>query len=275
MITFSATSDGRPASRGRIRWLLVDTFVLTRRNVITYLRSPEEIMSATIQPILFVLLFRYVFGGAINTDGATYVNYLMAGIFVQTATFLSMATGNGLARDIQTGLMDRFRSLPMSSPAVLAGRALATLLRSLVVIVVMVAVGVAVGFRPQGSPLLLLAAAGVLLLFVFALSWLGLLLGLLLRNPEAVQMMSMSLVFPLTFLSSAFVPTRTMPVWLRVFADHQPMTYVMDAVRSLVLGVSIGPHGWSAVSWAVGISIATVLVFAPPAVSRYRHMAIS
>ena len=202
MSALSTLSDTRPAARGGIRWALADTFVITRRNLIQYLRSPEEIMSATIQPILFVLLFRYVFGRAINTGGATYVNYLMAGIFVQTATFLSMATGNGLTRDLQSGLMDRFRALPMSSPALLAGRALATLLRSIVVILVMVAVGIVVGFRPPGSPPLLLAAASVLLLFVFALSWLGLLLGLLLRNPEAVQMTSMSVVFPLTFLSS-------------------------------------------------------------------------
>ena len=173
---------------------------------------------------MFVLLFRYVFGGAIAISGTTYVNFLMAGIFVQTVVFGSTTTGIGLATDLQRGLIDRFRSLPMAKSAVLTGRTISDLVRNTFVVMVMWTVGLLVSFQPQGNFLYLLAAVGLLLLTSFAFSWISATVGLSVNSVEAAQSAGFIWLFPLTFASSAFVPVQSMPPWLRAFAEHQPIT---------------------------------------------------
>jgi len=257
----------RPLRHGPLYWAVADALVLAKRNLIQIPRNPELVVFATIQPVMFVLLFRYVFGGAINVGATSYVNYLMAGIFVQTVAFGSVTTGIGLAEDLHRGLIDRFRSLPMSRSAVLTGRTLADLVRNLFVVLVMLAVGLLVGFRPQGSAVGWVAGFGLLLLFSFAISWIAATIGLLVRSVEAAQSAGFIWLFPLTFASSAFVQTRTMPGWLRAFADNQPVTVIVDAVRGFLLGTDAGAHSWLAFVWCAGI----LVVFVPLSVSLYRR----
>ncbi len=252
---------------GRLRWAMTDALVLTKRSLLHIPRIPELLVFATIQPVMFVLLFRYVFGGAINVQGASYVNFLMAGVFVQTVTFGAMTTGIGLSTDLSTGLVDRFRSLPMARSAVLLGRTLADLARNSLVVLIMVLVGLGVGFRPEAGVLEWLATAGMLLLLSFSFSWIGATIALFVRNPEAVQSAGFIWLFPLTFASSAFVQTASMPGWLQAFADHQPITLIINTVRGLLLDQPIGSDGpVAALSCA-----AILLVFAPLAVARFRN----
>jgi ABC transporter DrrB family efflux protein len=260
---------GQPPRRsgGRLRWALADALVLAERHLRHIPRNPELLVFATIQPVMFVVLFRYVFGGAINVEGTTYVNFLMPGIFVQTVTFGSMMTGVGMAQDVTQGLVDRFRSLPMARSAVLVGRTLADLVVNGFVVVVMLAVGLLVGFRPEGSAAGWLGAFGLLLLISFTFSWIAAAVGLLARTVEAVNSAGFIWLFPLTFCSSAFVQTSTMPGWLRAFADHQPMTILIDTVRGLLLEGSASGEGWQALAWCAGI----VAVFIPLAVTLYRR----
>ncbi len=253
----------------RFSWAIADAWVMTVRNLRHIPRNPELLLDVTVQPVLFVLLFRYVFGGAINTGSISYVNYLMAGIFVQTIVFSSLSTGIGLANDLKLGLIDRFRSLPMSRSAVVAGRTITDLLRGIIAVVMMLIVGLAVGFRPHGSVVGWLTGLGLLLLFGYGLSWLGVTVGVLLRTPEAVQAGMFIAVFPLTFASSAFVPTSTMPSWLQAFADHQPMTLVVNAVRAFILGQSPGSYAWQSLIWGLGI----LVVFVPLSVFLYERRA--
>ena len=264
------TSNTLPPRRNQVYWALADGLVLAKRNLVQIPRVPELLVFATIQPVMFVLLFRYVFGGAIDVGGGTsYVDFLMAGIFVQTVAFGAMTTGVGLAEDLQKGLVDRFRSLPMSRSAVLTGRTVADLARNAFVILVMLVVGLLVGFRPEAGVTGWAAAIGLLLLFSFAFSWIAATIGLLVRSVEAVQQASFIWLFPLTFASSAFVQTDGMPGWLRAFADNQPITQVVDAVRGLLLDQPVGSAGWLALAWCVGI----LLVFVPLSVSLYRRVA--
>src|SRR5438552_5738914 len=179
-----ATSSLKPLTRPSLYWTFADALVLAKRHLIQIPRIPEELIFATIQPIMFVLLFRYVFGGAIAVRGTTYVNFLMAGIFVQTVVFGSTSTGIGLATDLQRGLIDRFRSLPMAKSAVLTGRTISDLVRNTFVVFVMWSVGLLVGFRPQGNILLWFAAAALLLLTSFAFSWISATIGLLVSTVE-------------------------------------------------------------------------------------------
>jgi ABC transporter DrrB family efflux protein len=267
----SAVTDHRSHDlgprRSRFYWALADGLVPAKRNLLQIPRVPELLVFATIQPVMFVLLFRYVFGGAIDVGGTSYVNFLMAGIFVQTVAFGSMTTGIGLAEDLQKGLVDRFRSLPMARSAVLTGRTIADLVRNVFVVAVMLAVGLLGGFRPEAGVAGWVAAIGLLLLLSFAFSWIGATIGLMVRSVEAVQSAGFIWLFPLTFASSAFVRTEDMPSWLQTFADHQPMTQVIDAVRGLLLDQSVGSHGWQALAWCMGI----LLVFVPLSVSLYRR----
>ena len=198
-----------------------------------------------------------------------YVNYLMAGIFVQTVAFGAVSTGVGLAEDLQKGLVDRFRSLPMARSAVLTGRTIADLVRNFFVVLVMFGVGILVGFRPDADLAGWAGAIGLLLLLSFSLSWIGATVALLMRSTEAVQSAGFIWLFPLTFASSAFVQTDNMPGWLETFADHQPMTQVIDAVRALLLDQPVGSHGWQALAWCLGI----LAVFIPLSVSLYRRVA--
>jgi ABC-2 type transport system permease protein/oleandomycin transport system permease protein len=265
--TADATEVARPLRRNPLYWAVADALVLAKRHLLQIPRAPELLIFSTIQPVMFVLLFRYVFGGAINVGSVSYVNYLMAGIFVQTVAFGSVITGIGLAEDMQRGLIDRFRSLPMARSAVLTGRTLADLVRNTFTVVVMLLVGLLVGFRPQGSPWGWLAAAGLLLLVSFSMSWVAAAIGLLVRSVEAAQSAGFIWLFPLTFASSAFVQTRTMPGPLHAFADHQPVTIVVNAVRAFLLGRPAGVDGWVAFAWCVGL----LVVFVPLAVSLYQR----
>jgi ABC transporter DrrB family efflux protein len=256
----------QPPHHSRLYWTIADALVVAKRNLQHIPRIPTQLLDVTIQPIIFVLLFRFVFGGAINTGGTSYVNYLMPGIFVQTLIFGGMNTGVGLADDLAKGLIDRFRSLPMARSAVLAGRTVADLVQSVLGVTVMLTVGLLVGFRPHGNPLGWVAALALILLCGFAFSWIGAMLGLIAPNVESVQAFGFIVIFPLTFASSAFVPTGTMPGWLRAFAAHQPVTLIVNAARALLLGQPLGTTGWQALAWCIGI----LAVFAPVSVWLYR-----
>ncbi len=216
--------------------MVSDTLTLTKRNILNHIRIPESFFFATVQPIMFVLLFRYVFGGAIKTPEADYVNYLMPGIFVQTVAFGSVSTGIGLAEDLQKGLIERFRALPMSRSAVLAGRTTADLCRNVFVVIVMTAVGFLVGFRPTTGVLLYVAGCLLILAFAYSISWGMAVIGLSAPNSETAQVMSFPLLFPLTFASSAFVPVSSMPSWLQGFATYQPVSVTVTACRALMIG---------------------------------------
>jgi ABC transporter DrrB family efflux protein len=235
-------------------WWFRDSWEMVLRNLIHIKRTPELLLDVTLSPIMFVLLFSLVFGGAIDT-GIDYTNYLMAGIFVQTIAFAGIYTSVLLANDLQKGMIDRFRSLPMNQSSVLTGRTLTDLLRAMIAIAIMWIVGFAIGFRPEGGIAANALAIGLMLLFGFALSWLGVAAGALVRTPEALQGIIFAVVFPLTFVSSAFVTTDGMPDWLQWFADRQPMTLVTNAVRSLTLDGVGGPAFVPAVVWSVGVLV--------------------
>ena len=270
----TATTVPRPmtptvAPGSALGWAVRDAIAVAKRNLIGMARTPQVIVFSTIQPIIFVLMFRYVFGGAIQIPGVRYVDFLMAGIFVQAVTFGSINTGIGLADDLQKGLIERFRSLPMSRSAVLAGRTLADLVRNVFVIALMIGMGFLVGFRLHTNLAQFLVAVLLLLLFGFAMSWVMGLIGLRTANPEAAQAAAFPLMAPLVFASSAFVATDSMPGWLSAYADHQPVTATVEAVRALTLGGPAASKVAVAVAWVVGI----VAVFAPLAVRVYRRTA--
>jgi ABC-2 type transport system permease protein/oleandomycin transport system permease protein len=264
-IDFHNSETLQPQPHPSLYWTFADAIVLAKRHLVQIPRIPDELIFATIQPIMFVLLFRYVFGGAIAVSGTSYVNYLMAGIFAQTVIFGSTSTGIGLATDLQRGLVDRFRSLPMAKSAVLTGRTLADLVRNTFIILAMWIVGLLVGFSPQGNLLSLLGAIGLLLLTSFAFSWISATIGLSVSSVEAAQSAGFIWLFPLTFASSAFVPTKSMTGWLRVFAEHQPVSVIIDAVRGLLLNQANATTIWQAVLWCLGI----LIVFIPLAVWAY------
>ncbi len=256
------------SERTPVSQVVSDALAVARRNVIGLFRVPTTLVFSTVQPVIFVLMFRYVFGGAIKPiPGVRYVDFLMCGIFVQTVTFGSINTGIGLASDLQTGLIERFRSLPMARSAVLAGRALADVLRNLFVVVLMVIVGFLVGFRVHTGVIPFLASIGLLLLFGLAMSWIMALVGLATGNAEAAQAAAFPLMALLVFASSAFVSTATMPGPLRAYANHQPVSAVADAVRALVIGGPTAGKVFTGVVWMVGITV----VFAALSVKRYRR----
>jgi ABC transporter DrrB family efflux protein len=243
-------------------WWVRDSWEMMLRNLIHIRRTPELLLDVTLSPIMFVVLFNFVFGGAIGrlvgAEGGSqedYINYMMSGIFVQTIAFAGIYTSVLLANDLQKGMIDRFRSLPMSQSAVLTGRTLTDLLRALLAIAIMWVVGILVGFRPEGGIVGNAGAIGLMLLFGFALSWVGVAAGALVRTPEALQGIIFAVVFPLTFVSSAFVPTDTMPDWLRWFADRQPLTLVMNEVRDLTLGIDVYDAELGAILWCVGVLV--------------------
>lgn len=238
-----------------LRWWFADSWQMVWRNLLHIRRNPELLIDVTLSPIMFVLLFTFVFGGAIPIPGIEYTDFLLPGIFVQTIAFAGVYTGVLLANDLQRGMIDRFRSLPMSQSSVLTGRTLTDLLRAMLAVTVMWVVGLIVGFRPEGGVGGTLGAVGLMLLFGFALSWVGVALGALVRTPEALQGLIFMTVFPLTFASSAFVPPQTMPDWLRVFAEHQPMSLVINAVRGFTLNGTASPEVIPAILWSVGVLV--------------------
>ncbi len=252
-----------------LRWTLSDIATIARRNILTLVRIPTSLVFAIIQPIMFVLLFRYVFSGSINIPAGTYVNYLIPGILVQTTIFGAVGTAIGLAEDLQRGLIERFRALPMARSAVLAGRTISDVLRNIMIVVVITGVGFAVGFRPHGGFFPYIEACLLMLLFAYCLSWGFAFIGLAAPNSETAQAMTFPLIFPITFASSIFVPVATMPGWLRGFATYQPVSETAKAVRGLMLGTPHGDSTWIALIWAAG----AILILAPLAISRYRRAA--
>jgi ABC transporter DrrB family efflux protein len=263
------TLSGAPHSDNvlhRARWVVSDTLTITKRNLLALTRIPEALVFGVLQPIMFVLLFRYVFGGAIQTPGTSYVNYLMPGIFVQTVCFGAVSTSIGLAEDLQKGLIERFRALPMARSAVLAGRTTADLLRNVLVVAIMSAVGFLVGFRPTTGVLAYLAGILLILLFAYSLSWGFAVIGLSASNSETAQVISFPLLFPLTFASSAFVPVQDMPSWLQGFATYQPVSVTVSACRALMLGGPTASWVLQTLAWTLGFLVLMV----PFAVHRYR-----
>lgn len=247
---------------------LQDTLLLFRRSVRHTFRSPEILVGITISPIMFVLMFRYVFGGAINIPGFDYVDFLMPGIFVQTLAFGALTTAISLAYDLEKGIVERFFTLPMSRSAIITGRTFADGLRAIFTVIVMVVVGVIVGYTPSGSAGEWLLAAAIMLIFCFAISWVGAIVALLVPNVEALQQITFIVILPLTFLSSAFVATETMPDGLRQFAENQPVTVVVDAVRALTNGMDPGNTVEIGLAWCFGI----LIVAMPTASLLFRRM---
>jgi ABC transporter DrrB family efflux protein len=245
-----------------------DTLVLARRNLLRIPRAPDLLLSFTIQPIMFVVLFVYVFGGAIETPGYDdYTDFLMPGIIVQTMSFGGFVTALSLSEDLKKGLIDRFRSLPMARSAVLGGRTLADVATNALSLAIMIGVGLAVGFSFSSSPFEIVAGIGLMLLFGYAFSWVFAYMGLTASSPESAQALGFIAIFPLTFASSAFVPIESMPDWLEAFADVNPFTTMTDAMRALFVDGPAGNDVWGAVAWSVGL----IAVFATLSVSRCRR----
>jgi ABC-2 type transport system permease protein/oleandomycin transport system permease protein len=258
----------RPAPVGQgFGFAVRDIGAMTWRNLLRIRRLPQLLVFATIQPLLFVLMFRYVFGGAIAVPGTDYVNFLMAGIFAQVVAFGAVNTAIGLAEDRSQGLIERLRSLPMARSAVLAGRTFSDLVRNVFVVTLMLIVGFAVGFRLQTDVGKLLLALGLLLFFGYALSWIFALIGLSVSGAETAQAASFPAMMVLVFASSAFVPTESMPGWLQVWADNQPLSVTVNAVRALVNGGPWGEYALTSLAWSVAI----LVIFMPLAVIRYRR----
>ena len=249
--------------------LVSDTLVVAGRNITRIKRAPDLLTAFTIQPVMFLLLFVYVFGGAISTPGYDYTDFLLPGIMVQNIAFGGFVTALGLNEDLNRGLIDRFRSLPMARPAVLAGRTLSDVATNSLSIVVLLTTGLIIGFSFHANAAEIVAGIGILLLFGYAFSWVFALLGMLVSSPEAANSVGFIAVFPLTFISSAFVPTESMPAGLQWFAEINPFTVVVNAMRALWVGAPAGNYVWGAVVW----SLVILAVFAPLAVRRYRRAA--
>lgn len=249
-----ATPEAHPG----LYWLISDCWIMTKRSITHIIRSLDQVMSLILFPIMFMLLNRYVFGGAINTGAISYVNYLFAGILVQTLAFGANYTTINLAVDLKEGIVDRFRSLPMASSSLLIGHISADLVRNIISGVIIIIVGFAVGFRPNANIQEWLLVFGLAMLFTLAISWLSAILGLMVKSLEAAQWVGFIVIFPLTFVSSAFVPLHTMPPALRAFAENQPLTHVIDTMRHLLVGTPLDNSGWLSVVWLVAIITVSV-----------------
>jgi ABC-2 type transport system permease protein len=242
----------------RPRWFLLalDSFIMIKRSSTHIMRNTDQLLGTFFQPIMFLVLFAAVFGGAIEKalpPGVGYLDFLLAGIIVQTLAFGSTTTAIAIANDMQKGIVDRFRSLPMSNLAVLNGHVISDLFRNGISTIIMIIVGIIMGFRPEAS----LAEWGIiallLVLFTLAFSWLSAIMGVFAKSVEGVQWLSFIIVFPLTFASSAFVPTDSMNKYLKWFAENQPITHVIESIRSLFLGTPVGDHVWLAIVWCIVI----------------------
>jgi ABC transporter DrrB family efflux protein len=263
--------DSEPGLATRARWAIIDTLTITRRNLLVWLRVPAYIMFTVIQPVMFVLLFRYVFGGAIpvHVQGG-YVNFLMPGIIAQTAAFATFGTAISLAQELKKGVIDRLKSMPMTRSAVLAGRLVADTGRMFLTTLIVIGVGYAVGFRFTNGfgPAVEMVVLGTV--FGLAVCCISAYTGLAIGDEESVQAFGLVWLFPITFLSSAFVPIATMPGWLQAFANNQPVTYVINAMRAMALGHQAGPIWpslWKSMVWLAAIFI----IFAPLSVRAYKR----
>jgi ABC-2 type transport system permease protein/oleandomycin transport system permease protein len=271
------TAVRRPTQSQRVNWAISDGLVVTKRNLLHFKRIPTLLVFSIIQPIMFVLLFRYVFGNAICClpPGVSYVNYLLPGIFVQTAIFGSTQTGIGLAEDMKTGLIDRWRSLPMARSAVLVGRTSADLVRNFVVVLLMIGVGYLVGFHFDNGLFAALAAIGLAVSIGFAFSWISATIGLAIRDVESVQAASFTWIFPLTFISSIFVVPATMPAALEAFSRNNPISIWANTVRVLTVGDAVMPPGDSLLSLVLKSAFwvtALLVVFVPLSIRMFRKL---
>ncbi len=263
-----AVAPRGPSLLTQARWAVSDTLTITRRNLLVWIRVPAYIVFTVIQPVMFVLMFRYVFGGAIHVPvKGGYVDFLMPGIIGQTAAFATFGTAIALAQELKKGVIDRLRSMPMARSAVLAGRLVADTARMFVTIVIVIGVGYAVGFRFQNGAALAVAMVALAVVFGLAVCCIAAFTGLAIGDEESVQAFGLIWLFPITFLSSAFVPISTMPGWLQAFANNQPVTYVIDTMRAMAVGGPIEANLWKSLVWLAGIFI----VFAPLAVRAYKR----
>lgn len=248
-------------TRPKMVLTFIDSLVMIKRSSTHIIRNTDQLLGTFFQPIMFLVLFASVFGGAIAKalpNGVSYLDFLMAGIIVQTVAFGSTTTATAVANDLQRGIIDRFRSLPMANLSVLTGHVVSDVFRNAISTVVMLLAGLVIGFRSQASFSDWLLIGGILLLFTVAFSWLSAVVGVLAKSVEGVQWLTFVLVFPLTFASTAFVPSEGMNPILKAFAVNQPITQVVEAVRALILGNPIGTYGWAAAAWSVAILIISV-----------------
>src|SRR6202453_2324925 len=257
-----------PSRRVRFGWAVTDTLTITRRNLLVWMRVPAYLVFTVVQPVIFVLMFRYVFGGAIRVSSAGgYVNFLLPGIIAQTAAFACFGTAIALAQELKKGVIDRLRAMPMARSAVLAGRLVADTLRMTATILIVAGGGNAVGFRFSNGVVPAIARGALAILFGVAIACISAFTGLAIGDEESVQAFGLIWIFPLTFLSSAFVPIATMPGWLQAFANNQPVTYTINAMRALALGGPVADNLWKSLVWLAGIFI----VFVPLSVRAYRR----
>jgi ABC-2 type transport system permease protein/oleandomycin transport system permease protein len=245
---------------------LTDIGIMTQRNMLRYVRLPQLLVFNALLNVVLLLLFNYVFGGAIRTGGIEYIQYFLPGFMVQTVVFGSTQTSVGLAEDLSIGIIDRFRSLPMSRLAFLTGRVISDVVRYAILIALMIAVGSIMGFRFENGVLPVLAGIALIILFGIALTWVGVFIGISVRDVETAQVAGFVWVFPIVFASSLYVPIETMPSWLQVFAQINPVTPMVDTMRALSLGGSVSASLWKILVWDGAI----ILVFLPLALRRYR-----
>lgn len=251
----------KPESKPEIYWLISDTWLMAKRSIMHIIRSLDQLLSLILFPIMFMLLFRYVFGGAIDTGDVAYVDFLTAGILVQNLAFGANYTTINLAVDLQQGIVERFRSLPMTTSSLLIGHVSADLVRNFITGIIMLIVAFLVGFRPTANLEEWFLVIALLILFTLAISWLSAILGLFVKSLEAAQWIGFVVIFPLTFASSAFVPTDSMPKLLKAFAENQPVTHVVNATRSWLVGrPPLGDSGWLAFVWCIGIILVSMPV---------------
>jgi ABC transporter DrrB family efflux protein len=244
-----------------------DAILMAERNLRRLPRNPDLLVGVTFQPIMFVILFTYVFGGAISTPGYQYIDFFLPGIVIQMIAFTGYATALGISDDLRKGLIDRFRSLPMARSAVIAGRTFSDVAMNVIALVTMVVCGFIVGFNFNAPALEIVAGFGLVLLFGYAMSWVYAFFGLIASSPESASAMITIVIFPLTFVSSAYVPTQSMPKVLQAIADANPVTTIVDALRSLWIDAPAGTDVAFSLVWCVGIA----LVFSVLATSRYRR----
>ena len=247
--------------RSKFGLLFHDSILMIKRSSRHILRNMDQLLGAFFQPIMFLVLFASVFGGSIGLalpEDVSYIDFLMAGIIVQTVAFGSTTTAVAITNDMQRGVMDRFRSLPMSNLAVLNGHVISDIFRNTISTTVMILAGLVIGFRPQADLAGWFGIIALLLLFTLTFSWLSAIVGVLAKSVEAVQWLTFVIIFPLTFASSTFTPTEGMGRYLRAFAENQPITQVVEAIRSLILGSPTGDHWWLAILWCVGLMIVAI-----------------
>jgi ABC-2 type transport system permease protein len=268
--SFITANNVQTEKHSKVFWALSDSCVLAKRSIKHITRNLDQLFSVALFPIMFFLLFRYVFGGAIDTGDLSYANYLVAGILVQMLAFGANYTTLNLAIDLQRGIVDRFRSLPMARSALLVGHVGADLFRNTISGLIVLGVSFLLGFQPAAGPVEWLLVLALAILFSLAISWLSAIMGLLVKSMEAAQWTGFIIIFPLTFVSSAFVPTNTMPEALRFFAENQPLTHVIEAIRGWLVGSPIGDSGWLGFAWCVGIIIVSI----PVATWLFRRQAL-